>query len=158
MGFREYLSSGLIKGVGPATAKRLVEHFGLDTLDIIQFNPERLTEVDGIEGSSRPEAIAASFAEQKEVREVMLFLQTYGITTTYAIKIYKIYGANTIPLIKENPYRLAQEVTGIGFKTADRIARRNMGIEHDSPYRVAAGTQYVLSQAATATPICRKRS
>lgn len=146
-GLEKYLSSGLIKGVGPATAKRLVEHFGLDTLDIIQFNPERLTEVDGI-GPAKAEAIAASFAEQKEVREVMLFLQTYGITTTYAIKIYKIYGANTIPLIKENPYRLAREVTGIGFKTADRIAR-SMGIEHDSPYRVAAGTQYVLSQAAS---------
>jgi len=145
-GLEKYLASGLIKGVGPSTAKKLVEHFGLNTLDIIQFNPERLTEVDGI-GPAKAELIASSFAEQKEVREVMLFLQTYGITTTYAIKIYKLYGANTIPLIKENPYRLAREVTGIGFKTADRIAR-NMGIEHDSPYRVAAGTQYVLSQAA----------
>jgi len=145
-GLEKYLASGLIKGVGPSTAKKLIEHFGLQTLDVIQFNPERLTEVDGI-GPSRAETIASSFAEQKEVREVMLFLQTYGITTTYAIKIYKLYGANTISLIKENPYRLAQEVTGIGFKTADRIAQ-NMGIELDSPYRVAAGTQYVLSQAA----------
>ena len=101
-----------------------MEHFGLDTLDIIQFNPDRLTEVEGI-GPAKAEMIASSFAEQKEVREVMLFLQTYGITSTYAIKIYKLYGPNTIPLIKENPYRLAREVTGIGFKTADRIASKH---------------------------------
>lgn len=141
-----YLASGLIKGVGPSTAKKLVEHFGMDTLDVIQLNPDRLTEVPGI-GDARAETIAASFYEQKEVREVMLFLQTYGISTNFAVKIYKIYGDQTIAILKENPYRMAQDITGIGFKTADKIAR-NMGIEFDSPYRVMAGTRYVLSQGA----------
>jgi len=143
----KYLSSGLIKGVGPVTAKRLVEHFGLDTLDIIQFNPDRLTEVEGI-GPAKAQLIASSFAEQKEIREVMIYLQSYGISTTYAIKIYKMYGANTIPYIKENPYRLAEDVVGIGFKIADKIAR-SMGVPYDSPYRIAAGTKYVLSQASS---------
>ena len=141
-----YLASGLIKGVGPSTAKRLVEHFGMDTLDIIQFNPDRLTEVSGI-GPAKAETIAASFYEQKEVREVMLFLQTYGISTNFAVKIYKIYGEQTISILKENPYRMAQDIMGIGFKTADKVAR-NMGVEFDSPYRVMAGTRYVLSQGA----------
>ncbi|NLY60111.1 MAG: ATP-dependent RecD-like DNA helicase [Clostridiales bacterium] len=141
-----YLASGLIKGVGPSTAKNLVEHFGLDTLDIIQFYPDRLTEVPGI-GPKKAETIAASFYEQKEVREVMLFLQSHGISTNFAVKIYKIYGDQTIPILKENPYRMAQDVVGIGFKTADKIAR-SMGVEFDSPYRVMAGTKYVLSQAA----------
>jgi exodeoxyribonuclease V alpha subunit len=145
-GMEKYLGSGLIKGVGPSTAKKLVEHFGLETIDIIQFNPDRLTEISGI-GPSRAEMIASSFAEQKEVREVMIFLQTYGITTAYAVKIYKMYGADTIAVIRENPYRMAQEVVGIGFKTADRIAS-SMGIAHDSPYRIAAGTRYILAQAA----------
>lgn len=145
-GLERYLASGLIKGVGPSTAKSLVDHFGMDTLDIIQFNPERLTEIPGI-GEKKAEAIAASFYEQKEVREVMLFLQTYGISTGFAVKIYNIYGDQTISIIKENPYRLAQDIVGIGFKTADRIAR-NMGVLFDSPYRVMAGTRYVLSRAA----------
>ena len=118
----------------------------MDTLDVIQFNPQRLTEVPGV-GPVKAETIAASFYEQKEVREVMLFLQSYGISTNFAVKIYKIYGEQTIPLLKENPYRMAQDVTGIGFKTADKVAR-NMGIEFDSPYRIMAGTKYVLSQAA----------
>ena len=118
----------------------------MDTLDIIQFNPERLTEIPGI-GEKKAEAIAASFYEQKEVREVMLFLQTYGISTGFAVKIYNIYGDQTISIIKENPYRLAQDIVGIGFKTADRIAR-NMGVLFDSPYRVMAGTRYVLARAA----------
>jgi exodeoxyribonuclease V alpha subunit len=141
-----YLASGLIKGVGPSTAKRLVEHFGMDTLDIIQLNPDRLTEVPGI-GAKRAQIIAASFYEQKEVREVMLFLQSYGISTNFAVKIYKTYGEETIPILKENPYRMAQDINGIGFKTADKVAR-NMGIELDSPYRVMEGTRYVLSQGA----------
>ena len=145
-GLERYLASGLIKGVGPSTAKSLVDHFGMDTLDIIQFNPERLTEIPGI-GEKKAEAIAASFYEQKEVREVMLFLQTYGISTGFAVKIYNIYGDQTISIIKENPYRLAQDIVGIGFKTADRIAR-NMGVLFDSPYRVMAGTRYVLARAA----------
>ena len=105
-----------------------------------------MTEIPGI-GEKKAEGIAASFYEQKEVREVMLFLQTYGISTGFAVKIYNIYGDQTISIIKENPYRLAQDIVGIGFKTADRIAR-NMGVLFDSPYRVMAGTRYVLSRAA----------
>ncbi|HZJ56667.1 MAG TPA: ATP-dependent RecD-like DNA helicase [Clostridia bacterium] len=145
-GLERYLASGLIKGVGPSTAKRLVEHFGMDTLDIIQFNPDRLTEIPGI-GKKKAEAMAASFYEQKEVREVMLFLQTYGISTGFAVKIYNIYGDQTVPIIKENPYRMAQDVVGVGFKTADRIAR-NMGVLFDSPYRIMAGARYILSRGA----------
>lgn len=147
VGMENYLASGLIKGVGPSTAKKLVEHFGLDVLDIIQFNPQRLTEVDGI-GNTRAEMIASSFSEQREIREVMIFLQSYRISTTYALKIYKAYGGDTINLLRENPYRLAEDVLGIGFKTADRIAR-SMGIDINSPHRVMAGTKYVLSRAAS---------
>ncbi|MFU0800347.1 MAG: ATP-dependent RecD-like DNA helicase [Xylanivirga thermophila] len=145
VGMEKYLASGLIKGIGPATAKRLVEKFGLDVLEVIQFHPERLTEVDGI-GPAKAESIYGSFAEQKEIREVMVFLKTYGISTTFAVKIYKMYGDMTIQVVKENPYRLAQDIQGIGFKTADRIAQ-SMGITFDSPYRIEAGTLYVLSQA-----------
>lgn len=142
----KYLASGLIKGIGPSTAKKLVKKFGIDTLDIIQYNPDRLTEVPGI-GSKKAQTIATSFMEQMEIKEVMIYLQTYGISTTFSVKIYKKYGNETISLIEENPYRLASEVEGIGFKTADRIAQ-TMGISFDSPYRIAAGIQYVLSQAA----------
>jgi exodeoxyribonuclease V alpha subunit len=142
----KYLSSGLIKGVGPATAKKLIEHFGMDVLSIIEFRPDRLTEVDGI-GPARAEMIAASYAQHRELREVMIFLQSHGITTAYAVKIYKIYGNHAIALIKENPYRLADEVEGIGFKMADRVAR-NIGVAFDSPYRIASGVKYVLSHAA----------
>ncbi|MGI6189999.1 MAG: ATP-dependent RecD-like DNA helicase [Clostridiales bacterium] len=145
-GLEKYLSSGLIKGVGPATAKKLIEHFGMDVLSIIEFRPDRLTEVDGI-GPARAEMIAASYAQHRELREVMIFLQSHGITTAYAVKIYKIYGNHAIALIKENPYRLADEVEGIGFKMADRVAR-NIGVAFDSPYRIASGVKYVLSHAA----------
>ncbi|HCS74113.1 MAG TPA: ATP-dependent RecD-like DNA helicase [Clostridiales bacterium] len=146
-GMESYLASGLIRGVGASTARKLVHHFGEDVLDIIQFNPQRLIEVDGI-GESRAEMIASSFSEQKEIREVMIFLQSYGITTAYALKIFKTYGSNTINSVRENPYRLAEDIIGIGFKTADRIARA-MGVDSNSPYRVAAGINYVLSQAAS---------
>jgi len=146
-GMEKYLSSGLIKGVGPSTARKLIEHFGMDVLNVIEFKPERLTEIEGI-GPARVEMIATSYAQHREIREVMMFLQSYGITTTYAIKIYKMYGNDAIGIIKENPYRLADEVAGIGFKTADRIAQ-NMGVSFDSPYRISAGVKYVLSQAAT---------
>ena len=145
-GLEKYLSSGLIKGVGPATAKKLIEHFGMDVLSIIEFRPDRLTEVDGI-GPARAEMIAASYAQHRELREVMIFLQSHGITTAYAVKIYKIYGNHAIALIKENPYRLADEVEGIGFKMADRVSR-NIGVAFDSPYRIASGVKYVLSHAA----------
>ncbi|NLC44046.1 MAG: Flp pilus assembly complex ATPase component TadA, partial [Clostridiales bacterium] len=142
-----YLASGLIRGVRASTARKLVQHFGEDVLDIIQFNPQRLTEVDGI-GESRAEMIASSFSEQKEVREIMIFIQSYGITTAYALKIYKAYAGDTINIVRENPYRLAEDVIGIGFKIADQIAK-TMGVDPNSPYRVAAGIKYVLSNAAS---------
>ena len=146
-GMENYLASGLIKGVRASTAQKLVHHFGVDVLDIIQFNPQRLMEVDGI-GETRAEMIASSFSEQKEIREVMIFLQSYGITTAYALKIYKVYGGNTINVVRENPYRMAEDIIGIGFKTADRIAR-SMGVDMNSPYRASAGVKYVLSMTAS---------
>ncbi|NMA96044.1 MAG: ATP-dependent RecD-like DNA helicase [Clostridiales bacterium] len=146
-GIEKYLASGLIRGVGPSTAKKIIDEFGSDSLDIIQYNPQKLTKIDGI-GSKRVEMIASSYREQLEIKEVMMFLQKYGISTTFAIKIYKAYGDNTIRLLEKNPYRLATEISGIGFKTADNMAQ-SMGITKDSKYRVIAGTQYVLSMASS---------
>jgi len=143
-GIERYLASGLIKGIGPHTAKKLVEKFGLDTLDIIQYNPDRLTEVEGI-GPKKAEKISEAFQEQKELRDIMLFLEQYGIGPTYAVRIYKTYGANTISEIKENPYKLADDIFGIGFKMADKVAL-SMGIPKTSEYRIASGTRYVLNQ------------
>ncbi|HZK34088.1 MAG TPA: ATP-dependent RecD-like DNA helicase [Bacillota bacterium] len=147
VGMENYLASGLINGVGPSTAKKLVEHFGLDVLDIIQFNPLRLTEVVGI-GKIRAELIASSFSEQREIREVMIFLQSYSITTSLALKIYKAYGNNTIALVKKNPYRLAEDIDGVGFKTADLIAAK-LGVDSSSIYRIMSGARYALHQAAS---------
>lgn len=143
-GIEKYLSSGFIQGIGPVTARKLVEKFGPDTLDIIEYNPDRLTEVEGI-GEKKADAIARSYQEQKELRNVMVFLQTYGISIGNSVKIYKKYGQDTINVIKENPYRLTSDIFGIGFKTADRIAR-NLGIDMTSRYRLMAGIKYVLSQ------------
>ncbi|KPU44727.1 ATP-dependent RecD-like DNA helicase [Oxobacter pfennigii] len=140
----KYLASGLINGIGPATAKRMVDYFKEDTLDVIEYNPIRLTEVEGI-GEKKAKLIAESFSEQRELKNVMVFLQTYGISGANAIKIYKKYGQNAINAIKENPYRLTVDVFGIGFKTADRIAQ-NMGIERASKYRLMAGIKFVLAE------------
>lgn len=143
-GIEKYLASGLIPGIGPHTAKRLVEKFGLDTLDIIQYNPDRLIEVEGI-GQKKAEKIFEAFQEQKELKDIMMFLEQYGIGAAYAVRIYKTYGSNTINEIKENPYKLADDVFGIGFKMADRVAL-SMGISKASEYRIASGTRYVLNQ------------
>jgi exodeoxyribonuclease V alpha subunit len=143
-GIEKYLSSGLIKGIGPKIAERLVKKFGKDTLDIIQYNPDRLTEVEGI-GQKKATTIGEAFQEQREVREVLLFLQQYGVTPNYAVKIYKKYGEKAIPLIQENPYRLADDIFGIGFRIADTIAKR-MGIDPCSPYRIQCGIKFVLNQ------------
>lgn len=145
-GIEKYLSSGLIQGIGPVTAKKLVDKFREDTLDIIEYNPERLTEVDGI-GEKKAAVIAEAFKEQREIRNVMIFLQTYGISPGNCIKIYKKYGQNTVNMIKENPYRLTVDVFGIGFKTADRIAQ-NLGIDRSSKYRLMAGIKYVLNDCS----------
>lgn len=143
-GIISYLGSGLIKGIGPKTAERIVEKFGKDSLDIIQYRPELLTQVNGI-GEKKAGVIAESFEEQREIKEVMLFLQQYGVSTTYAMKIYKKYRDNTIEYIRENPYRLADDIVGIGFKMADNIAKK-MGVDPKSPYRIMCGIKFVLTQ------------
>ncbi|WP_455354511.1 SF1B family DNA helicase RecD2 [Streptomyces sp. SYSU K217416] len=145
-GIRRYLGSGLIKGIGPKIAERIVEHFGTDTLDVIEQQPERLIEVPGL-GPKRTKLIGAAWEEQKAIKEVMVFLQGVGVSTSIAVRIYKKYGDASISIVKNQPYRLAADVWGIGFLTADRIAQA-VGIPHDSPERVKAGLQYALSQSA----------
>jgi exodeoxyribonuclease V alpha subunit len=141
-GIERYLGSGLIKGIGPIMAKRLVEKFGADTLAIIEDDIARLTEVDGI-GDKRIEMIRTAWIEQKEVRDVMLFLQGHEVSSAYAAKIYRQYGKDSISVVKENPYRLAEEIFGIGFLTADKIAAK-LGIPKDSMMRAESGVLYVL--------------
>ncbi|HEX4815117.1 MAG TPA: ATP-dependent RecD-like DNA helicase [Nonomuraea sp.] len=145
-GIRRYLGSGLIKGIGPKMAERIVDHFGVDTLEVIEQQPERLTEVPGL-GPKRTRMIAAAWEEQKIIKEVMIFLQGVGVSTSIAVRIFKQYGESSITVVRNQPYRLADDVWGIGFKTADTIAQA-VGIPHDSPERVKAGLRYTLSQAA----------
>lgn len=144
-GIRRYLGSGLIKGIGPRIADRIVEHFGTDTLDVIETEPARLVEVPGL-GPKRTKLIGAAWEEQKAIKEVMVFLQGVGVSTSIAVRIYKKYGDASISVVRGEPYRLAADVWGIGFLTADRIAQ-SVGIPHDSPDRVKAGLQYALSQS-----------
>ncbi|MFD3501979.1 ATP-dependent RecD-like DNA helicase [Streptomyces sp. NPDC058678] len=144
-GIRRYLGSGLVKGIGPVFADRITQHFGLDTLQIIEEEPKRLIEVPGL-GPKRTKKIADAWEEQKAIKEVMLFLQTVEVSTSIAVRIYKKYGDASISVVKNQPYRLASDVWGIGFLTADRIAQ-SVGIPHDSPERVKAGLQYALSQS-----------
>ncbi|MFE5867779.1 ATP-dependent RecD-like DNA helicase [Streptomyces roseifaciens] len=144
-GIRRYLGSGLIKGIGPRIADRITEHFGTDTLDVIEQQPERLIEVPGL-GPKRTKLIGAAWEEQKAIKEVMVFLQGVGVSTSIAVRIYKKYGDASISVTRNQPYRLAADVWGIGFLTADRIAQA-VGIPHDSPERVKAGLQYALSQS-----------
>ncbi|MFZ3557673.1 ATP-dependent RecD-like DNA helicase [Streptomyces sp. BH055] len=144
-GIRRYLGSGLVKGIGPVFADRITQHFGLDTLDIIEQEPKRLIEVPGL-GPKRTKKIADAWEEQKAIKEVMVFLQSVGVSTSIAVRIYKKFGDASISVVKNQPYRLAADVWGIGFLTADRIAQ-SVGIPHDSPERVKAGLQYALSQS-----------
>ncbi len=143
-GIEKYLGSGLIRGIGKVMASRLVAAFGLETLDVIESRPERLTEVEGI-GPKRRKEIVRAWEEQREIKEVMVFLQSHGVSTHYAIKIYKAYGAHATRLVQENPYRLATDIYGIGFKSADKIAAA-LGIPKDAPQRIEAGTLYLLDQ------------
>ncbi|AYY13575.1 ATP-dependent RecD-like DNA helicase [Actinobacteria bacterium YIM 96077] len=145
-GIQRYLGSGLVKGIGPVMAERIVEHFGLDTLDIIENAPHRLVEVDGL-GPKRTALITSAWEEQKAIKEVMVFLQSVGVSTSIAVKIYRRYGDAAIQTVRDNPYQLATDVWGIGFKTADAIAKA-VGIPHDAPQRLQAGLQYTLSEAA----------
>jgi exodeoxyribonuclease V alpha subunit len=145
-GIRKYLGSGLIKGIGPVIAERIVKQFGENTLDVIEQKTSDLEQVDGI-GRKRIAMIRRAWDDQKEIREVMLFLQTHGVSSGYATKIYKQYGNDSISVIQDNPYRLAMDIFGIGFVTADHIAEK-MGIAKNSPIRAKAGMLYVLHQLA----------
>ena len=146
LGIERYLASGLIHGVGPSTARLLVQEFGKNTLDVLSEAPERLTEVPGI-GRKRAQQIAKSFLEQYGAREAMIFLQSYGVSPSLAVKISKRYGAAAQQKIRENPYRLIDDIEGVGFLTADRIAL-SLGIPQDSEYRLKAGIKYALQEAA----------
>ncbi|MBN3873963.1 ATP-dependent RecD-like DNA helicase [Nostoc sp. JL33] len=145
-GIEKYLGSGLIKGVGPVTARRIVAHFRLETLEIIENQIERLIEVQGI-AKKRIKLIKNAWETQKAIKEVMVFLQGHGVSTTYAVKIYKQYGNKAIATVTHNPYQLAADIYGIGFLTADKIAR-NLGVAPDSEFRYCAGLVHALSEAA----------
>lgn len=145
-GIKKYLGSGLIKGIGPVMAERIVSRFGKQTLDIIGHEPDRLAEIEGI-GKKRVAMIRSAWAEQKEIRDVMLFLQSHNVSAGYATKIFKQYGSQAIEVVSRNPYQLATDIFGIGFLTADRIARE-LGFEKDSEPRIRAGILYVLNQIA----------
>ena len=141
-GIEKYLGSGLIKGIGPVFAKKLVQGFGAEIFAIIDTEPNKLLQLDGI-GPKRVAQISSAWVEQKAVREIMVFLQSHGLGTARAVRIYKTYKADAIRLIKENPYRLADEIHGVGFKTADQLAE-SLGVEKQSPQRASAGILYVL--------------
>ena len=144
VGIEKYLGSGLVRGIGKVMAKRLVEQFLMATLEVIEQAPERLREVDGI-GPVRSARIAKAWVEQKQIKDVMVFLQSHGVSSTFAIKIYKHYQDRSIAVVKENPYRLAIDIFGIGFKTADKIAGQ-LGISPSSPERAQAGVLHVLGE------------
>lgn len=143
-GMEKYLASGLVKGIGPGFAKRLIDKFGLKVFEVIEKYPEKLQQLAGI-GSKRKQAILDAWEEQKKVREIVVFLHAHGVGTARAVRIYKTYGEQAIPIVKANPYRLAQDIHGIGFKTADALAL-NLGIPNDSPLRAQAGIMHVLQE------------
>jgi exodeoxyribonuclease V alpha subunit len=144
-GIEKYLSSGMIRGIGPVYARKLVRAFGEQVFDIIEAEPDRPREVDGI-GPVRASRIAEAWAEQKVVREIMVFLHSKGVGTARAVRIYKTYGVDAVQVMTENPYRLARDIRGIGFKTADAIAMK-LGIEKTAIIRVRAGISYALTEA-----------
>lgn len=145
-GIEKYLGSGLIKGIGPVMARRIVSVFGLKTLEVIENSPEELSRVEGI-GAKRIAMIKKAWQEQREIKEIMLFLQSHGISAGYSAKIFKQYGSSSIEVITSNPYRLAADIHGIGFLTADRIAQ-NIGIDPNSSMRAEEGIVYVLNELA----------
>ena len=145
IGIERYLSSGMIQGIGKTMAKRLVHEFGLDTLDVIENEPDKLQKVDGI-GTVRSARIREAWKAQRDVRDIMVFLQSHGVTTAYAVKIQKRYGGDAQRVVRDTPHRLAQDIYGIGFKTADRIAQ-DVGVLHDAPERLRAGLLHTLREA-----------
>jgi exodeoxyribonuclease V alpha subunit len=144
-GIEKYLASGMIKGIGPVHARKLVQAFAEAVFDTIEQDPERLREVAGI-GPKRAERIQNGWAEQKVIREIMLFLHSHGVGTSRAVRIFKTYGADAVQVISDNPYRLARDIRGIGFKTADQIALR-LGIEKTAMIRARAGITFALAEA-----------
>ena len=144
-GIEKYLGSGMIRGIGPVYAKKLVRAFGEKVFDTIEAEPERLREVTGI-GLVRAKRITDAWAEQKIIREIMVFLHSNGVGTARAVRIYKTYGADAVQVMTENPYRLARDIRGIGFKTADAIAMK-LGVEKTAMIRVRAGISYALTEA-----------
>ena len=156
VGLRKYLGSGLIKGIGPKMAGLIVRKFGMDTMDVIENEPEKLARVPGI-GRKRVQIIKEAWEAQREIKNVMLFLQSHDVSTAHAAKIYKTYGNDAIPIVTEDPYRLADDIYGIGFVTADTIAQK-LGIDKDAPKRVQAGIKYVLSQKADDGHVFQRRA
>ncbi|MBW2502546.1 MAG: ATP-dependent RecD-like DNA helicase [Deltaproteobacteria bacterium] len=145
-GIERYLGSGLIRGIGPAYAARIVGRFGLQTLDILENDPDRLGEVAGL-GKARVASIKKAWQEQKEIHRIMVFLQGHGISAAYAVKIFKTYGRKALAVVKENPYRLAEDIWGVGFRIADSIAL-SLGVPANDPRRARAGLLFALDQAA----------
>lgn len=144
-GMRRYLGSGLVRGIGPRLAERIVVHFGERTLEVIEHQPELLLQVPDI-GPKRASLIASAWEEQKQIKEIMLFLHSYGVSTNLATKIYKQYGDRALDIVRADPYQLARDIYGVGFKTADRIAQA-LGLPTDHPRRIEAGLIYALNQA-----------
>ena len=148
-GIEKYLGSGMVKGIGPHFARKLVRAFGEQVFDIIEREPDRLLELEGI-GPKRKERVTQAWAEQKVVREIMVFLQSHGVGTARAVRIYKTYGDRAVERVQENPYRLALDIHGIGFKTADAIAQR-LGIPRDALMRAQVGVRHVLQEILPGT-------
>jgi exodeoxyribonuclease V alpha subunit len=146
-GIERYLGSGMVKGIGPVYAGRLVKAFGTDVFDVIDLSPARLEEIDGI-GKKRAQKITSSWADQRIIREIMVFLHAHGVSTSRAVRIFKTYGQDAIAVVRENPYRLARDIRGIGFLSADTIAQK-IGIALDSPLRAQAGVSYALAEASS---------
>jgi len=147
-GMEKYLASGMVKGIGPIYAKRLVERFGEELFQVIEKTPNSLEQVEGI-GRKRKDKIVSSWGDQLAIRQIMLFLHSHGLSTSRSVRIYKTYGAEAIEKIRHNPYLLAKDIRGIGFKTADTVAQK-LGIPCDSKYRACAGTEHVLLEATQA--------
>ena len=143
-GIEKYLGSGLVKGIGPKYAKKIVQEFGKDTLEVIETSPDDLLKIPGI-GRVRVERIKKSWIEQKEIKNIMLFLQGHDVSTSHATKIYKAYGNESIEIVKQNPYRLADDIWGIGFRTADTIAEK-LGFDHEKYVRLRSGMLYTLNK------------
>jgi exodeoxyribonuclease V alpha subunit len=152
VGIEQYLSSGLIKGIGPSLAERIVEKFGTATLDVLNNHPERLLQVEGI-GRKKYAAISTALTAMKEMQETLVFLKSHGITTGTSIRLYKTYGKAAGAILRENPYQIIDDVAGIGFQTADEIARK-MGVKEESIYRLTAGVRFVLDDACRAGGHC----